>query len=257
MHQLLRAEFPQTVGVSYERFFQVQHRNEDYEKDKQKAKFDKFDKYVIEQRGLRLLIDKILELKKPLVGHNCFTDLCYLYRTFIGHLPDTLDGFRQLLRKEFGIVIDTKFLALSVDRSLYSEISSCLQQLSEKFLTQEVPTVELHIQNNFYSDMTQDHEAGFDSWNTARALAKLSVRMYVAGSDDPPPPNEVSPDIDERKSQIAEALQTRPKGTGYHALVDLEKTPSQAKIPNWSSKFWTVFGGRLRVNGTIEGEFTI
>ncbi|EWC47046.1 hypothetical protein DRE_03808 [Drechslerella stenobrocha 248] len=257
IHQMLRREYPQLVGQSYDRHFQVQPRSEVREAERIKAREDRFETILGEQRGVRLLIDKIMELKKPIVGHNCFTDLCYMYRMFIGELPDTLTDFRRLLRREFGLIVDTKFLALNVDKYLYGEMSSCLQELSSKFGSQELPKIDLAIGSFNYDSHTQDHEAGYDAWNTARALVKLSCRMHVAGSDNPSMPTEATPELDERKKNIEEALALRPPRAGLSRMVELEMTPELARIPDWSSKFWTIFGGRLRVNGTVEGEFTI
>lgn len=81
--------------------------------------------------------------------------------------------------------------------------------------------------------------------------------MYVAGSDTPTFPNGITPDIEERVREIEEALSVRPKAAGLAAMVAFEKTPTKARIPPWTSRFWQVYGRRLRVNGTIEGEFMI
>lgn len=103
----------------------------------------------------------------------------------------------------------------------------------------------------------RDHIAGYDAWSTARAFIKLSTRMLIAGSDNPPMPKEKSACLDQRKKEIEEAIATRPPRAGYCRMVDLEKTPHELRFPRWSSKFWKVFGGRLVVNGTVEGEFTL
>ena len=91
----------------------------------------------------------------------------------------------------------------------------------------------------------------------ARAMVKLSTLMLYAGSDNPPMPKETSAALDQRKKEIAAALAVRPPRSGIARLVELENTPEKARIPHWTSKFWKVFGSRLRVNGTVEGEFTI
>ncbi|KAF3906251.1 hypothetical protein ABW20_dc0102348 [Dactylellina cionopaga] len=257
LHQLLRNEYPQLVGQSYDKHFQVQPKIKEREADKAKVREEIFENTLKEQRGVRLLVDKIMELKKPFVGHNCFGDLCYLYRMFIGELPATLDDFRRLLRNEFGMIVDTKFLALNMDHKLYGEMSSGLQELTSKIGSQGLPKIDLHIGSCNYDSQTQDHEAGYDAWNTGRALVKMAVRMYVAGSDTPAMPAEITSEIDLRRKEIEEALAVRPPRPGWVKMVELERTPALARIPAWKSKFWTVFGGRLRVNGTREGEFTI
>ncbi|EPS38216.1 hypothetical protein H072_7980 [Dactylellina haptotyla CBS 200.50] len=257
LHQLLRNKFPHLIGQSYDKHFQVQPKIEDREVARAKVRDEHFEALLKEQRGVRIIIDKIKELKKPLVGHNCFGDLCYWIRMFDGSLPATLGEFRQLLRKDFGLIIDTKFLAMNMDRKLYGEISSGLQELVNKLGNQNLPRVEVPVGACNYDNGTRDHQAGCDSWNTARALVKMAVRMYNVGSDDPPAPAETTCEVDKRREQIGAALAVRPNRNGWCIMVDLEKTPAIARMPPWTSLFWVVFGGRLRVNGTIEGEFTI
>lgn len=41
--------------------------------------------------------ERLRKRQPVLVGHNMFTDLVYFYRSFVGELPDTLDGFRSAL----------------------------------------------------------------------------------------------------------------------------------------------------------------
>ncbi|KAK6543823.1 hypothetical protein TWF694_000553 [Orbilia ellipsospora] len=257
LHQLLRNDYPHLVGQSFDKYFQVQVKLQDREVAKTKARDEHFDNLLKEQIGVRVIIDRMRELKKPLVGHNCFGDLCYWIRMFDGALPDTLNEFRAILRKDFGLIVDTKFLAMNIDRKRYGEMTSGLQELVSKLGTQDLPGFHMPIGTVNYDTSTRDHQAGYDSWCTAKVLAKMAVLMYKVGSDDPPPPMESTNEIDARRDQIREALLVRPGKNGYQILVTLEKTPSKARIPPWTSLFWVVFGGRLMVNGTIEGEFTI
>jgi len=48
---------------------------------------------------------------RVLVGHNLFLDLVYLYRTFIGPLPDTIEGFTAAIHGLFPTIVDTKYMA--------------------------------------------------------------------------------------------------------------------------------------------------
>lgn len=54
---------------------------------------------------------RIKENRAVLVGHNCFTDLIYFYKCFIGPLPDSLEEFQVLIHDLFPVVVDTKYLA--------------------------------------------------------------------------------------------------------------------------------------------------
>lgn len=57
-------------------------------------------------------VTKILKEKQHvIVGHNLFTDLCFLYKTFIGDLPAGVGDFQSQIHSLFPFVIDTKYLA--------------------------------------------------------------------------------------------------------------------------------------------------
>ena len=84
-----------------------------------------------------------LKKKRPvLVGHNMFTDLVYFYRTFVGELPDTLDGFCEALHEEFPRIIDTKWLATHAGGDL--NVSPTLQEIAEGLEDQPLPEIGMH-----------------------------------------------------------------------------------------------------------------
>jgi poly(A)-specific ribonuclease len=57
-------------------------------------------------------LQKRLKENRPvLVGHNCLTDLIYIYRCFIGPLPDTVEGFQIAINELFPMIVDTKYVA--------------------------------------------------------------------------------------------------------------------------------------------------
>ncbi|KAK6358328.1 hypothetical protein TWF730_007674 [Orbilia blumenaviensis] len=258
IHQYIRREFPDLIGIWLERgqkHFVVRPYDPEREQKILERQRARFEKAIKGQRGLRLLIDKIMETKKPLVGHNLFTDLIYLHRMFIGTPPEDVEGFRKSINQHFGQIVDTKFLALNLDHSNRDVVSSSLPELGNKFANQAYPRIE---DNYIFMNKARDHIASYDAWNTAQCFVKLASLMYHAGSDNPTPPREASPLIDNRKREIAAALATRPPRAGYSRLVEMELSDkTKIRFPHWSSNFWKVFGGRLIVNGTIEGEFTL
>jgi hypothetical protein len=46
----------------------------------------------------------------PLVGHNLFMDVVYLWQCFYGGLPDRVEEFATLLHEKFPMLIDTKYI---------------------------------------------------------------------------------------------------------------------------------------------------
>lgn len=41
----------------------------------------------VDSYGFALLFERIWGSKKPIIGHNCFLDLLYLYHSLLGRLP--------------------------------------------------------------------------------------------------------------------------------------------------------------------------
>lgn len=60
---------------------------------------------------LAAVTKELKEKHRVIVGHNLFTDLCFLYKTFIGDLPAGVGDFQSQIHSLFPFVIDTKFLA--------------------------------------------------------------------------------------------------------------------------------------------------
>jgi len=105
VHQLVRAEFPTLSTSGKKDFIQISHKNLEKEQEEKDFKRSRFERETTEAAGLRLIVDKLIEKRKVLVGHNCFSDLAYLYRTFIDALPDTVDEFAAILRKDFRMYV--------------------------------------------------------------------------------------------------------------------------------------------------------
>jgi len=96
------------------------------------------DRDELEARMYR--IDHRLRGKpRVLVGHNMFLDLVYLYQTFIGALPESVEGFQEAINELFPMIIDTKYLATHNGGSFSS--MSTLQQTAQQVEHQPRPIV--------------------------------------------------------------------------------------------------------------------
>jgi poly(A)-specific ribonuclease len=130
-----------------------------------------------EDGALRKFIDGLQQQlnsrRRILIGHNCFTDLIYLYRCFIGELPQKLEDFQELVREMFPAVVDTKYIA-SFGESWHS---TSLQEVEEKLPTEGVPRVEVPVEFDRYAIGQSLHEAGYDSLLTAKIAIKLSAKL--------------------------------------------------------------------------------
>ncbi|KAM3070140.1 hypothetical protein ACMFMG_003825 [Clarireedia jacksonii] len=129
------------------------------------------------------LTRRLKEKDHVIVGHNLFTDLCFLYKTFIGKLPAGVNDFQSQIHTLFPIVIDTKYLATYGNNSMNPR--SNLQELMVPFQRIHRPLIVLHEEHNSYgSTIGKSHEAGYDSWMTAELFTKLSAKLYAENGAD-------------------------------------------------------------------------
>ncbi|RKP08978.1 ribonuclease H-like domain-containing protein, partial [Thamnocephalis sphaerospora] len=57
------------------------------------------------------VVRAIVKARKPLVGHNCLTDICHIMQHFWDDLPESVETWKQTIRELWDRVIDTKYLA--------------------------------------------------------------------------------------------------------------------------------------------------
>jgi poly(A)-specific ribonuclease len=97
-----------------------------------------------------------------IVGHNLFTDLGFIYNTFMGPLPRSVRQFQDDIHEQFPIVIDTKFLATHGADPMNPRAG--LKDLLTPFKKSHVPLIVLEEKHTAYgAALGKDHEAGFDS----------------------------------------------------------------------------------------------
>lgn len=96
-----------------------------------------------------------------LVGHNLFVDLIFIYKTFVGALPDHVTDFNRRIHELFPQVFDTKFLATREGGSMQSK--SSLKDLCDELKARPKPFVTLADGHAAYGAHGKEHEAGYDS----------------------------------------------------------------------------------------------
>jgi poly(A)-specific ribonuclease len=105
---------------------------------------------------------KALKIKtRVLVGHNLFTDLIFIYQTFVGTLPDQVTEFNKRIHELFPQVFDTKYLATQAGSSMRTK--SGLKDLCEELKTRHTPFIALAERHVAYGIRSREHEAGYDS----------------------------------------------------------------------------------------------
>jgi poly(A)-specific ribonuclease len=117
---------------------------------------------------------------RVLVGHNCFLDLVYLYKAFIGSLPDTVEEFTTEIHNRWPTIIDTKYMATHNCGDINP--ASSLEEIARQLAYPEVQLDVLDELHSKYKDVEVFHEAGFDSYLTAQVAVRLSMKLEREGA---------------------------------------------------------------------------
>lgn len=148
------------------------------------------------QRFLNQLIDKLKERRKVLIGHNCLTDLMFLYKMIVGDLPMTLAAFKEQLHDLFPAIIDTKFVA-NCHSEKYGRLSlgEVVQDLAQE---KNGPVIYTPPDYDRYANHVWLHEAGYDSYITAILAIQMAAKLNVGGSAR-------KKDHDRQQNEVAQA----------------------------------------------------
>lgn len=68
--------------------------------------------------GLSRVFDVMTEQRKPLIGHNVFLDILYVYQSFCDQLPMSLDTLKHNLLDMFLTIYDTKHIFVNTRKQL-------------------------------------------------------------------------------------------------------------------------------------------
>lgn len=150
-----------------------------FTRDPESGQAKYYEPYAYEARFHRV-VDKLKRKSPVLIGHNCFTDLIYLYAAFIGPLPATVGEFRVRCHDLFPVVVDTKYLFTHNCGNLNP--MSSLDGIEENLRVQQTPKIETHEDHGKYVGEEMYHEAGYDSYLTARVAILLSAKLEAKGT---------------------------------------------------------------------------
>ena len=119
---------------------------------------------------------KLKNKEHILVGHNLFTDLVCVYKTFIGPLPLMVEDFQNRIHSLFPVVFDTKYIVTEGENSMSTVMRKNLEELVTPFTNVHTTRFILHEEHTAYgSSLSKKHEAGFDS-NSALSIDRYSTK---------------------------------------------------------------------------------
>ncbi|KUJ19557.1 CAF1-domain-containing protein [Mollisia scopiformis] len=212
---------------------------------------------------LEMIIKDLKSKKRMIVGHNLFFDLGFLYKTFIGILPNNVKDFQEDINDLFPFIIDTKYLATQSPGT--QNPRSGLKELLAPFRKIHVPLIVLHEDHVQYgAEYGRDHEAGYDSWMTAELFVKLAGQLSSESKDilDDESGSSGSDEFfsapeeylkEHRDSEGGAGLKSGPDLIDFGEDVDAEEVKTEQWLPRMSSKFWKKYVNKLRVNSSEGG----
>nr|XP_012151358.1 PREDICTED: poly(A)-specific ribonuclease PARN-like isoform X2 [Megachile rotundata] len=181
VHQEVRIRWPNKLKVEnrLENFgctLVVQRLGTKEEEEEKEIKRKEKEKLEIQQAvGLSMLMRKIADSGKLIVGHNMLLDLCHIVHQFFGQLPENYLEFKALVHSLFPKVLDTKIICHSQQfRECVpsSNLNILLETISKSPF--KVPEVE-SIDGRGYSMLAEKcHEAGYDAYITGICFIALS-----------------------------------------------------------------------------------
>lgn len=158
--------------------------------------------------GFSEVVRLLMKHQKPLVGHNIYLDLLFLYNTFLEPLPESYADFKIFLHSIFPTVYDTRFLSAHniigalvganckqkllfwcgvlnclISKSLsLSLFHPALGNLYAAVLKSPFLPTTIHLRND-QGEATKrnQHEAGYDSYITG--VAFINIVRYLCAQE--------------------------------------------------------------------------
>lgn len=69
-------------------------------------------------RGFSRVIQTMVDGQKVIVGHNCFTDLVFMYQHLIDELPKRLHVFKKQMQSLLPMIYDTKHIVMATKKAI-------------------------------------------------------------------------------------------------------------------------------------------
>jgi len=128
--------------------------------------------------GFSLVIEAMIEAKKPIIGHNCMYDWLYLYNQFIAKLPETFLDFATEWTKLFPYTFDTKVLAFNSKHFFKTALGTVYEKCTTDEKHKNNLKFRFDLKNGFgnydgTSLLSHYHEAAYDAYMTGVAFGTI------------------------------------------------------------------------------------
>jgi poly(A)-specific ribonuclease len=123
------------------------------------------------------IIQLLIDLKKPIIGHKMIYDLLYIYNQFIAKLPETFLEFSRQWLSFFPATFD---ISVMFRDNFETECLTTKTDLSHVF---RKCTIDKTLSNNLQFSVEckeQSHDAGFDAYMTGRVFGIMSKYVEIS-----------------------------------------------------------------------------
>ena len=149
-------------------------------------KSEKINELLNDELGFSLYIEYLCKKKIPIIGHNIYFDMLFLYDKIIGDLPDDFYSFKQKVHEYFPKIYDTKYISTVLTKQ-YKKCNIEKTNLDNVYKTILKNKFDIYVDffpdapHGFclYNDMERDklHDAGYDSIITGRSFILLNKAL--------------------------------------------------------------------------------
>ena len=182
----------ETIGTEFKDYIIIHKISPEEKQLKIIEKNKEINNLLKREKGVKNIIDKIIETKKPIVGHNCYIDLLFIYNHFIEEIPKEYKEFKKILIKKFkGGIYDTKYLynESCFDFSENKELNNIKNNIhleclytnlsKENIKLNDDKKIKIKISEGFIDYLNQNneskfHQADYDSFTTGCAYIYMT-----------------------------------------------------------------------------------
>ena len=129
--------------------------------------------------GFSLIVEMLIEAKKPIVGHNMIYDIIYLYNQFIDELPSTYNEFIAKWYELFPAIYDNKVLSFASEYFSRTDLGKIYEKcLADDRLKNSGASIAFDLEGGFKNYegtelLSHYHEAAYDAYMTGFAFAHV------------------------------------------------------------------------------------
>lgn len=138
------------------------------------------DELVENELGFSIYLEYLLQKKLPIIGHNIYFDIMFIYDKLINDLPEDFYEFKTEIHKLFPIIYDTKAISMKLGKFENTKLDNLYKNMIKNKYITYVPFCA-DVTNGFclYHDLENNmlHDAGFDSVITGRCFVLMSKAL--------------------------------------------------------------------------------